>query len=189
MVESQRRSGNRLVDAILIAHQVLSSVGIAHALLGGMAANLYRKEARATQDVDFAMKASAVETVAVIEAFREAGWEPQVRSNRSESLRLAHPELPRIDILIAATPFEESAIKRAATLTLEKNEILIVTPEDLIVYKLIAGRPHDYEAVAAIIDAIADLDDAYIEGWLSQFGFADRWEKALEEARRLKDER
>jgi len=184
MAEKNDHSRNRLVDAIKIAHQVLTSAGIAHALLGGMAANLYRKEARATQDVDFAIKASPLQTIAVIDAFRQAGWEPQVGSTKSESLRLVHAELPRIDILIAGTPFEESAIGRAVVLTLDADEISIVTPEDLIVYKLIAGRAQDYEAVAAIIDAITDLDGAYIEGWLRQFGFAERWPKARREALR-----
>ena len=188
MANRRTNPSNRLIDAIKIAHEVMSSAGVAHALLGGMAANLYRREARATQDVDFAMKASHAETIEVIEAFRKAGWTPQIRSNKSESLRLVHKELPRIDILIAGTPFEESAIARAAKLTIDEHELLIVTPEDLIVYKLIAGRGHDYEAVAAIIDALEGLDTAYIEGWLAQFGFADRWMQARKEARRLADE-
>jgi predicted nucleotidyltransferase len=187
MSDEPEQSRNSLVDAIKAAHRVLTSAGVAHALLGGMAANLYRREARATQDVDFAVKASAAQTIALIDAFREAGWEPQAGSTGSESLRLVHADMPRIDVLIAGTPFEESAIGRAAVLTLDGDEILIVTPEDLIVYKLIAGRAHDYEAVAAIINAIADLDTAYIEGWLRQFGFEDRWSKAKEEAARFGD--
>jgi predicted nucleotidyltransferase len=179
---------SRLVDALKSASKVLDAQGVAHALLGGMAANLYREEARATQDVDFGIKASPAETVALVEAFEKAGWRPQLRAGKAEALRIAHDDLPRIDLLIAGTPFEENAIDRAATLTIEEHELAIVTPEDLIVYKLIAGRARDYEAVAAIVNTLQELDSTYVTGWLEQFGLSDRWGLALEEARRLAEE-
>ncbi len=109
---------SRLIDALKRAHEVLCSVGVAHALLGGMAANLYRREARATQDVDFAVKASAAETVAVVEAFRRAGWKPQARTAKAETLRLSRGDLPRVDILVAGTDFARAAIDRASKLTI-----------------------------------------------------------------------
>lgn len=61
----------------------------------------------------------------------------------------------------------------------------VVTPENLIVYKLIAGRGHDYEAVGAIVNTIKTLDTAYVQGWLEQLDVADRWQRAIEEARLL----
>lgn len=66
--------------------------------------------------------------------------------------------------------------------------MLIVTPEDLIIYKLIAGRARDYEAVAAILGTVQGLDIAYILDWLGQLGFADRWIRAEQEARLLKED-
>lgn len=191
MARTQRDSSSRLIDALKIASRLLQSQGIAHALLGGMAANLYRREARATQDVDLGIVASPAELVAVVEAFRKAGWQPEVRAKKAEALRLAHTDLPRIDLLIAGTPFEESAIARAATLTIDGQEMTIVTPEDLVVYKLIAGRARDYEAVGAILNMsenLSQIDGAYVLGWLDQFGLADRWGRAQEEAQLLADE-
>ncbi len=176
---------SRLTTGLKRAHQVLSKAGLAHALIGGMAANLYRREARATQDIDFAVRASAAEILALIDAFRSAGWTPVVRTPKTETLRLAHDDLPPIDILIAGTPFEQSAIERAKTLDVDDREMLIVTPEDLIVYKLIAGRGHDYEAVGAILNTMPRLDTAYVQGWLEQFDMADRWPRAVAEARML----
>jgi hypothetical protein len=68
---------------------------------------------------------------------------------------------------------------------LSDHHVHVVSPEDLIVMKLLAGRARDYEAVAAIINTRGDdLDREYITGWLFQFGQADAWDRALDEARR-----
>lgn len=187
-MSAAKENSSRLIDALKAASALLESQGVAHALLGGMAANLYRQEARATQDVDFGIKATPTETLAVVDAFSKAGWTAELRTNKAEALRLAHTDLPRIDLLIAGTPFEENAIARAATLTIDDHELAIVTPEDLIVYKLIAGRARDYEAVAAILNTASKLDAGYITGWLEQFGLSQRWDKAQEEAHLLAEE-
>lgn len=191
MAPTERKTSSHLVDALKAASRLLESHGITHALLGGIAANLYRQEARATQDVDFGIIASPAEVVSIITAFESAGWAVEVREKKAEAIRLAHEDLPRIDLLVAGTPFEESAIARAAKLAIDGQEMAIVTPEDLIVYKLIAGRARDYEAVAAILNAsdmLSKIDSAYVRGWLDQFGLADRWERAKEEAQRMADE-
>ena len=178
-------ASSRLVDALLAAHEILAAANIRHALLGGIAANFYRREPRATRDVDFGVLATPADVVTIVEAFRRKGWSPEVRTNKTEVLRLARKDYPRVDILVAGTSFEESALGRAAKIVVEGAEILVVTPEDLVVYKLIAGRAQDYEAVAAIINTMGELDAAYIEGWLEQFGMSDRWARAKEEAARL----
>jgi hypothetical protein len=179
---------NRLEGALLEAARVLDALGIHYALLGGLAANLYRHDVRATQDVDLAVELSPADMPRLLGAFEDAGWTSEVRVSKAETLRLTHKELARIDLLIAGTDFEKSAIDRAARFTLNDRELVIVRPEDLVVYKLIAGRGHDYEAVAAVILAGHDLDEPYITGWLEQFGMAERWPRAQEEAERMREE-
>jgi predicted nucleotidyltransferase len=176
---------NSLVDALKQAHEILEQTGIDHILIGGIAANLYRKETRATQDVDFAVKADAVEFFRMVEAFRKAGWQTDVRDQKRETLRLAHVDLPRVDILVAGTDFEESAIRRAQKLTIDDTVLTIATPEDLIVFKLLAGRGHDFEAVGAILLTLGSLDEGYICSWLDRFGLSERWLQALEEKERM----
>ena len=77
---------------------------------------------------------------------------------------------------------------RASKLTIDDTELLIVTPEDLIVYKLLAGRARDYEAVAAMMRTLETIDTAYVCGWLDQSGPADRWARAEEESGRLEED-
>ncbi|MFQ5477600.1 MAG: nucleotidyltransferase [Candidatus Binatia bacterium] len=182
------KDASRLIDALKAGSEILEEQGVEHALLGGLAANLYRKEVRATQDVDFGIRASPIETIAVVDAFSRGGWAPELRADKAEALRLTHDALPRIDLLIAGTPFEKNAIARAVPLTIDGHQLTIVTPEDLIVYKLVAGRARDYDAVGAILNAAAEIDSSYVAGWLEQFGVSDRWQQALEEARKLAED-
>jgi hypothetical protein len=61
-------------------------------------------------------------------------------------------------------------------------ELPIVTPEDLIVYKLIAGRTQDWADIEKVLAALAiegrAVDWAYIEKWCSEWDVADRAARA-----------
>jgi predicted nucleotidyltransferase len=174
-----------LVGALLAARRVLERAKVPYALCGGLAANLYRKDVRATMDVDLTIIVSPARLAHLVEDFRAAGWRAESYWKKAELLRLSHDRLPRVDCLLATTDYEQSAIRRAAAVTIERRRLRVLRPEDLIVFKLIAGRARDYEAVAAILNARREkLDEEYITGWLAQFGLAERWGRALEEAQR-----
>jgi predicted nucleotidyltransferase len=174
-----------LTDALLAAHEILAEAGVPHALCGGLAANLYRDEVRATTDVDLAVAAGPARVVELVGAFTHANWQAEPYWQRGEQIRLTHPDLPRVDCIIATTDYERAAIERSLPARIEGREVNVLTAEDLIVFKLMAGRARDYEAVAAIINARGRrLDVAYIKGWLEQFGAQEAWQRAIEEARR-----
>ena len=174
-----------LSQALLAVHEILESAAIPHALCGGLAANLYRKEVRATSDVDIAIAVGPARMVDLVRTFDQRGWKPEPYWRKGEQLRLAHRDLPRVDCLVATTDYERAAIDRAVSAEIEGREVRVLTAEDLIVFKLIAGRARDYEAVAAIINARRGrLDIDYIKGWLEQFGTPEAWKRAVDEARR-----
>lgn len=174
-----------LTKALLAVHDVLEAGAIAHALCGGLAANLYREEVRATMDVDFACSVGPARLLDIVEQLEGAGWTAEAYWRNGEQLRLSHATLPRVDCILATTDFEHAAIARAHPARIEGRNVPVLAPEDLIVFKLVAGRARDYEAVAAIINArAARLDTDYITGWLEQFEVADRWARALDDASR-----
>jgi len=173
-----------LTDALLAVHGLLDEAAVPHALCGGLAANLYRREARATADVDLAVVAGPSRLVALTRTFESQGWEVEPYWRHGEQLRLSRPDLPRVDCILATTDFERSAIERSVPFTIEGEELRVLAAEDLIVLKLAAGRARDYEAVAAVINSMgARLDVGHITGWLDQLGVSGAWERALEEAR------
>ena len=176
---------NGLIDAVFSVRAVLEDLGVAHALIGGMAANLFREEPRATADVDVMLLVRPAEVSALIERFRSDGWKVESFGNEAQQLRLRRAKLPRVDCILATTDFERSAVTRAVEFEIEGRSLKVVAPDDLVVLKLIAGRARDYETVVAMLNAgRVRLDPAYIEAWLEQFGVKERWARALEEARR-----
>jgi predicted nucleotidyltransferase len=177
-----------LIDSLVSVHVTLEEAGIAHALCGGLAANLYRDEVRATSDVDIAIAIGPVRLVDLVGVFHEEGWSAESYWRRGEQLRLSRAGYPRVDCIVATTDYERAAIDRSLPVEIEGRRLRVLTPEDLIVFKLIAGRARDYEAVAAIINNRRDaLDTDYITGWLEQFGVREAWDRAVDEAGREAD--
>jgi predicted nucleotidyltransferase len=176
---------NSLVDALLAVHETLDASGVAHALCGGIAANLYREDVRATMDVDLYIAVGAAELVALSRRFEEDGWEARPYWRKGDLLRLMKGDMPPVDCLIASTPYEVGALNRAVPASIDGHAVPVLTAEDLIVFKLVAGRARDYEAVAAMINALGKkLDAKFITETLTDLGFEDRWQRAKEEAER-----
>ena len=59
----------------------------------------------------------------------------------------------------------------------------LVSPEDLVLLKLLAGRPKDFVDVGDILFIQGQLDQEYLHRWATQLGISS----ALEEARRKSD--
>ena len=174
-----------LIASLLAIHQLFDAEQVPHALCGGLAANLYRDEVRATSDVDLSIILEPARLAAVVDALERAGWHSEPYWKHGNQLRLSREAYARVDCIIAGTDLERSAIIRAASADIDGVAVPVQTPEDLITLKLIAGRARDIEAVAAIIVARGDdLDTDYIRGWLDQFDAADAWDRAIEAADR-----
>jgi predicted nucleotidyltransferase len=174
-----------LLDALLAVHDVLEAEDVEHALCGGLAANLYRDELRATVDLDIYLVSSPAQLVSTTRAFEEHGWTAHPAWRQAELLRLERADLPRVDLLIASTDFERIAVRRASEALIAGRNIRVLTPEDLIIFKLAAGRLRDYEDVVAMLNArTGRIDAGYVRRWLDEFGMTERWTRALEEAKR-----
>lgn len=68
-------------------------------------------------------------------------------------LPLTGPGGVRVDVLLAAYPFEMAALERATTEKLGTTRVRVCGAEELVLYKLAAGRPDDLEDVKAILRA------------------------------------
>src|SRR5262249_34210478 len=112
---------------------------------------------RLSSDVDItaALAGSPDELVA---ALRQAGFEVRAADwrellARTRVLPLVHDAtgLP-LDIVIAGPGLEDEFLDRAVTVDLAGLAVPVISPEDLVVTKLLAGRPKDLEDVSTILE-------------------------------------
>ena len=179
------RDDRSLVDALVAVQKVLDEQGIASALCGGLAANLYREDVRSTVDVDVYLVCTAPQLVQLARAFEAKDWTVHPAWQQAELLRLEHKRYPRVDMLIATTEFEREAVLNGRPVVVAGQELRVLEPEDLIVFKLVAGRARDYGDVVAIINSSdGRLDEAYIARALDDLDMVDRWKRAQEDAAR-----
>lgn len=75
----------------------------------------------------------------------------------------------RVDFIFSFSSYERQAIQRARRVSLGDAEVAFATVEDLLIHKMVAGRPRDLEDVAAILRKNPSLDLGYLQEWLAQF--------------------
>jgi hypothetical protein len=69
-----------------------------------------------------------------------------------------------VDVLCAGTPFEQLALARAPPAPQLKRTQPVATVEDLVILKLLAGRPQDWADVDVLLREHAGrLDDHYLD--------------------------
>lgn len=142
-------------------------------VIGGCARNAYAAP-RATRDVDLAVDGDPEQCTAFVRALEEEGFAQATVVNASREevpdvVLLNDGTGGRIDLLFAKTDFERMALARRVPLPLPAGLGHVATVEDLVVYKLISGRPRDMADVHEVLDARREaehpVDWAYIERW------------------------
>jgi hypothetical protein len=76
----------------------------------------------------------------------------------------------RIDFIFSYSGYEREAISRGRLINMSGVKIRFISVEDLLIHKVIAGRPRDIEDVKNILIKNSTLDLAYIKKWLKAIG-------------------
>jgi hypothetical protein len=132
-------------------------------LFGAQAVTVWGRP-RLSADVDITV-AIAGPPDAFVAAALAAGFELRISDwqdflARTRVLPLLHraTAMP-LDVVLAGPGLEEEFLERAAAVNLAGMELLVITPEDLIATKLLAGRPKDVEDVRGILEERHDRLD------------------------------
>jgi hypothetical protein len=88
-----------------------------------------------------------------------------------------------IDVFLAESPFQEQLLARCRPEMVDDQTVSLVSPEDLILLKLIAHRPRDIGDIGDVLFTQGTLDLSYMRNWATKLGVLDRLEKALSDAR------
>lgn len=131
--------------------------------IGGLAVALVGRP-RITQDVDAIVLLGRMTIPGFLRSAEAAGFKPRMadaaefaESSRVLLLRDEQSGVP-IDLSIGMLPFEEAVVRGARRLRLEGLELPVATVEDLLVLKIIAGRPRDVVDIEGLLDSNRGID-------------------------------
>lgn len=155
----------KLADSYVELTEALDRLGVPWALAGAFAVMTHSGRVRDTTDVDFlvAWHDELLETIegvgfVVYRVHADPGDPPHVvRSRKGDDVA---------DFLVALSDYQLTALDRSVD--------NLLTVEDVLVHKLIAGRPRDLDDIRAILAANDEFDKDYVRRWVDVFGFGPR---------------
>jgi len=147
-------------------------------VFGAQAASYYGRP-RMTEDVDVTVRVPEGRLRGLVAALAKATFVPRVDDveafvARARVIPFFHrrSSMP-LDLVIAADGLEEQFLERAIRVDLGGVKVPILSPEDVVITKVLAGRPQDLLDVRSILDmredtldlrrvrrVLADLDEA-----------------------------
>lgn len=161
----------RLAEGLTRLVNALDACGVAHAVVGGLAASA-RGEVRFTRDIDVAV---AVEDDAqaeqLIYQLTQQGYGVVATVEQDRTARLATARLRSAggvicDLIFATSGIESEIVARAEPMELFPNtNVRTATAEELLATKVLAAapaRPQDLADIQAIVKANDGLDEAAI---------------------------
>lgn len=177
-----------LVDFV----SIFDRLQIPYVVMGGLAVRTYGIP-RATYDVDFTI---ALERAKLPDFLRQAedfgytvpdayqsGWVDQVGGLSVVKLRSwLEGRSVDVDFFLAESPFQHEILARRRIEEFDGLPVAIVSPEDLILLKLIAHRPKDLADIGDVLFTQGQLDLAYMRQWADRLGIRGRLEMVLKQS-------
>jgi hypothetical protein len=141
----------------------LGELGVRWFLFGAQAAILHGS-ARLSADVDVTVELGTRSSRELVDALSRSGFALRVadadgfvEATRVIPLLHAASRIP-LDIVLAGPGLEDQFFARARERRVGDVVVPVVSPEDLVAMKILAGRPRDMEDVASIVRAQRNLD-------------------------------
>jgi hypothetical protein len=127
---------------------------------------------RLSADVDVTLRLAASDASGFVEAMGAAGFELRVTDRdfvrRTRVFPFLHtPTGMPVDVVLAGSGLEDEFLSRVRTLDIGGTQVPVIDPADLVIAKVLAGRPKDIEDAKGLWSArAAELDAARIESLL-----------------------
>jgi len=174
---------------------LLERMSIKYVLMGGLVVRAYAIP-RVTEDIDVTLAlerdrlpelydALEEQGYAVPEPYR-SGWVDQVRGlNLVKLKRYVGDHSIDVDLFLAESAYQDQILRRGRIADVEGRQLWIASPEDLVLLKLISGRPRDWIDVADVFFTQGQLDVKYMRHWAVELGIEKELERAL--AKQIED--
>lgn len=136
---------------------VISRLGGRWCLFGAQAVVLHGRP-RLTEDVDITLEIDRRRVLELVDGLVRAGFllrvaeDPEAFVAATSVLPLRHAATHLdLDIVLAGSGLEADFLDRAEVIDLDGVSVPVISPSDLIVTKLLAGRPLDLEDVHSVV--------------------------------------
>jgi hypothetical protein len=156
----------------------VSTLSIQHCVIGAVALGAWGRP-RTTQDLDLLVlveEDAREELIARLASFDITVNQPWLAANPMAKGRVmrfacrAHPQYP-LDVIYASDPHERTALERRHSVTLQGLPLSVAGPEDMMLLKLKASRPTDFDDVISIVkNPRLQLDLPYLWHWADRLG-------------------
>lgn len=180
---------NDLADVLGDLVRIFERMSVPYAVMGGIAVRVYGIP-RPTYDVDFTI---SVDRQRLTELFTSAesqgytvppeyaaGWVDHVAGMPVVKVGIYVGEKGvDVDIFLAESEFQESILARRRRADFDGLSAWFVSPEDLILLKLLAHRPKDLADIGDVLFIQGQLDEAYMRSWADQLGIRSELEQVL----------
>lgn len=152
---------NPLVEAAHGIQQLCLTASLPFCFIGGLAV-LRWGEPRLTRDVDLTVLAGYGDEGRVTDHLL-ASYEPRLDNAREFAIAnrvvlVRSTDGIPIDIALGALPFEARTVERATVWSIAERALQTCSAEDLVVHKVFAGRPHDWNDVAGVLERSGPFD-------------------------------
>lgn len=182
--------GKLVMQTLTQAWNALEPLQLPMAVMGGVALSAW-KYVRATQDVDLLLSLGAESMDVALETLGRAGFRgkrhpPVTVVGPARFLQLIYEPSGsycdlELDILLAESEFEREVIARRLPFRMEgmDRDAFVIRCEDLILFKLAAGRIRDLLDVTELLKANrSDLDLSWLGKWIPRLKVATEWAQA-----------
>ncbi len=174
------------LEVLKTVSQRLNQAGIPYMITGSTAANFYAVP-RMTRDIDIVIDIRKEDAGRISNLFEDEFYvDPEtVREavDRKGMFNIIHNEyVIKIDFIVRKEgPYRELEFKRRREIQVEGVSSWVVSPEDLILSKLVWAKDSFSEMqlrdVKNILTALKGIDLKYIEQWIPSLGLAEVYEK------------
>jgi hypothetical protein len=152
----------------------LKQASIPYMVIGGQAVLLYG-EPRLTRDIDVTLGIGVRELAKIKKLLPAMSLKVLVKNDqefveRTMVLPTKDRESDiRVDFIFSFSPYERQAIGRAKNVKVGRTQVKFASLEDLVIHKVVSGRPRDLEDIKSILAKNPKYDSDYISKWLREF--------------------
>ena len=193
-VGSRFMPGEGVLAALRAAWIALEPLNLPMAVIGGVALSAWN-HIRYTRDADLLIGVDEARLDEIFAAVGKAGFWPrhsppviQIDEQKLMQFKFTPPErtMPfQVDLLFAGSEYQKTALARR-----EEQEVpgldypvQVLRPEDLVLFKLLAGRVIDRADAAMLLrENRPEIDMPYLKDWVRRLGLAKELAEIWREA-------